>query len=85
MIVEDEGFRKHWALRLFGPHPHEPPPPTRAELVDALAKCDRQLEILSLGPLRSGNADVFRSEAAEVESVRAGLAQALAELGPESS
>jgi len=86
MIVEDEGFLKHWAHRLFGPHHAEsPPPPTREELVEALAKCDRQLEILRGGPHFSKSyAPVsFQSEMDELESVRAGLAQCLADLGPE--
>jgi hypothetical protein len=82
VIVEDEGFWKHWAHRLFGPHPGEPPPPpTREELVGALAACDRQLEILRQGPVRSGD---FRPAIAELEPLRAGLAQALAELEPAS-
>jgi hypothetical protein len=85
VIVEDEGFWKHWAHRLFGPHHGEPlPPPTREELVEALATCDRQLDILRDGPHSSKSyAPVsFQPEIAELEAVRAGLAQALAELGP---
>ena len=85
MIVEDEGFWKHWAHRLFGPHHSEPPqPPTREELVGALASCDRQLEILKGGPLYTGryaHTD-FSPDIVELEQVRAGLAQALADLGP---
>jgi len=90
MIVEDEGFWKHWADRLFGPH-HDapPPPPTREELVAALANCDRQLEILHAGPLDTRHRDFdpratnFQPEIAELQAVRAGLAQALADLGPD--
>jgi len=87
MIVEDQGFWKHWGHRLFGPHPGEaPPPPTREELVEALANCDRQLEILRSGPqfLKTYAPVNFQPEIAELEAVRAGLAQALADLGPDS-
>ena len=81
MIVEDEGFWEHWAHRLFGPQPNAPAaPPTREELVQALASCDRQLEILRQGPVRSGD---FGPAIAEMEQVRAGLALALADLGPD--
>ncbi len=84
MIVEDEGFWPRLAQRLF-PHRSPPPPetpPTREELVDALAQCDRQLEILRGGPVRHGS---YRDEIAEMEAARTGLAQALAELGPPDS
>jgi hypothetical protein len=87
MIVEEEGFWKRWAHRLFGPHQGEPPPPpTREELVEALAQVDRQLEILRGGPHYSKSyARVsFQSEIAELESVRTGLAQCLSDLGPDN-
>ncbi|THD77090.1 MAG: hypothetical protein E7812_14125 [Phenylobacterium sp.] len=57
--------------------------PLRQQLLEAQARLQRQIEILSLGPIRGrrflpGSKEVLEAELREIEA-------ALAELGPEAS
>jgi len=80
VIVEEDGFWRGVAQRFFPHRPPPPPeaPPTREELVEALAQVDRQLEILNAGPL-DRRRFTFESDIAELQQVREGLVQCLAE------